>query len=90
MSVMAAVLIVHACAFALVSIVQPEPYMDEFFHVPQAKRFCVLDSTWDNKITTLPGKMWGNLCSKSARESEHGVEIVFLVSLCLLREEGLA
>ena len=32
------------------------PYMDEVFHVPQAKAYCDGNfSHWDDKITTLPG-----------------------------------
>jgi len=35
---------------------QPEPYMDEIFHVPQARAYCAGNYTqWDPKITTLPG-----------------------------------
>ncbi|PVI07788.1 glycosyltransferase family 59 protein [Periconia macrospinosa] len=33
----------------------PDPYLDEFFHVPQAQRYCRNDFTWDPKITTPPG-----------------------------------
>ena len=34
----------------------PDPYMDEIFHVPQARRYCAGNfSEWDAKITTLPG-----------------------------------
>ena len=34
----------------------PDPYMDEIFHVPQARRYCAGNfSEWDEKITTLPG-----------------------------------
>jgi alpha-1,2-glucosyltransferase len=28
---------------------------DEFFHVPQAQKYCDGDYTWDPKITTPPG-----------------------------------
>jgi alpha-1,2-glucosyltransferase len=28
---------------------------DEFFHVPQAQKYCNGDYTWDPKITTPPG-----------------------------------
>ena len=32
------------------------PYMDEIFHVRQTQVYCKGEySTWDNKITTLPG-----------------------------------
>ncbi|KAF2625355.1 glycosyltransferase family 59 protein [Macroventuria anomochaeta] len=33
----------------------PEPYLDEYFHVPQAQKYCHGDYTWDPKITTPPG-----------------------------------
>ncbi|OAA66545.1 glucosyltransferase [Niveomyces insectorum RCEF 264] len=34
----------------------PEPYLDEFFHIPQAQKYCEGKWTeWDNKITTPPG-----------------------------------
>ncbi|KAI9745418.1 MAG: glucosyltransferase [Claussenomyces sp. TS43310] len=33
-----------------------EPYLDEFFHVRQAQKYCTGDfKTWDPKITTPPG-----------------------------------
>jgi alpha-1,2-glucosyltransferase len=39
---------------------QPEPYMDELFHIPQAKEYCASMLAWrhvtyDQKITTPPG-----------------------------------
>ncbi len=47
---------VSALAFALLNSTQPEPYMDEIFHVPQAVRYCEgRFGEWDSKITTLPG-----------------------------------
>ncbi|KAL6707907.1 glucosyltransferase [Coniothyrium glycines] len=39
----------------LVSKEVPEPYLDEFFHVPQAQKYCIDDYSWDPKITTPPG-----------------------------------
>jgi len=30
-------------------------HKDEFFHVPQAQKYCAGDYTWDPKITTPPG-----------------------------------
>ena len=40
----------------LVSQRVAEPYMDEIFHIPQARRYCDGNFTeWDSKITTLPG-----------------------------------
>ena len=36
--------------------IQPEPYMDEIFHIPQAQNYCGYNfSHWDSKITTPPG-----------------------------------
>ncbi|KAG7166778.1 Dol-P-Glc:Glc(2)Man(9)GlcNAc(2)-PP-Dol alpha-1-2-glucosyltransferase-like [Homarus americanus] len=40
----------------VVYTVQPTPFIDEVFHIPQAQKYC--DSKfqeWDPKITTLPG-----------------------------------
>ena len=31
---------VSASIFKLIYWVQPEPYMDEIFHIPQARRYC--------------------------------------------------
>jgi len=36
----------------------PTSYMDEYFHVRQAQRYCAdgpIQAEWDDKITTLPG-----------------------------------
>ncbi|KAH6639335.1 alpha-1,2 glucosyltransferas-like protein alg10 [Boeremia exigua] len=41
--------------FGLVNIHVPDPYLDEFFHIPQAQNYCAGDYTWDPKITTPPG-----------------------------------
>ncbi|KAF3052505.1 glucosyltransferase [Didymella keratinophila] len=41
--------------YALVDRDVKAPYLDEFFHVPQAQRYCAGDYTWDPKITTPPG-----------------------------------
>ncbi|KAF2846343.1 glycosyltransferase family 59 protein [Plenodomus tracheiphilus IPT5] len=41
--------------FSCVSREVPEPYLDEYFHVPQAQQYCNGDYTWDPKITTPPG-----------------------------------
>lgn len=49
--------VAHLLTFAIVNYVQPAPYMDEIFHVPQAQRFCRMDLAWDSMITTLPGVM---------------------------------
>ena len=38
------------------SSLQPSPYMDEIFHIPQAQNYCTYNfSHWDNKLTTPPG-----------------------------------
>ena len=35
---------------------QPEPYMDEVFHIPQVQKYCAHRfDKWDPMITTLPG-----------------------------------
>ncbi|KAG9190720.1 alpha-1,2-glucosyltransferase [Alternaria panax] len=33
----------------------PNPYLDEYFHIPQAQKYCKGDYSWDPKITTPPG-----------------------------------
>jgi hypothetical protein len=30
-------------------------YEDEYFHIPQAQKYCKGDYSWDPKITTPPG-----------------------------------
>lgn len=56
--------VVSFVVFSLVSVVisyffnntQPDPYIDELFHIPQAAKFCKGNFfEWDQKITTLPG-----------------------------------
>ncbi|KAI6656995.1 hypothetical protein LOD99_16296 [Oopsacas minuta] len=38
------------------SSLQPGPYMDEIFHIPQAQNYCMYNfSHWDMKLTTPPG-----------------------------------
>eukprot|EP00039_Didymoeca_costata_P002682 m.61882 g.61882 ORF g.61882 m.61882 type:complete len:465 (+) comp11459_c0_seq2:146-1540(+) len=51
---------VVAGVFTVLNSIVPEPYMDEIFHVPQAKLYCqhfpkFWEAPWDNMITTLPG-----------------------------------
>lgn len=37
-------------------ITQPQPYLDEVFHIPQAQKYCEHKfKEWNPKITTLPG-----------------------------------
>ncbi|KAI3574647.1 DIE2/ALG10 family-domain-containing protein [Fusarium oxysporum f. sp. albedinis] len=39
-----------------VSVLVPEPYLDEVFHIPQAQKYCQgRFQEWDDKITTPPG-----------------------------------
>lgn len=41
---------------AVVTLLVPEPYLDEIFHIPQAQKYCQYRWTeWDDKITTPPG-----------------------------------
>ncbi|QQP36941.1 Dol-P-Glc:Glc(2)Man(9)GlcNAc(2)-PP-Dol alpha-1_2-glucosyltransferase [Caligus rogercresseyi] len=57
--------VVVTCLFASVSFgllsgwmhpSEPSPYMDEVFHIPQVQKYCAGSFTsWDPKITTLPG-----------------------------------
>ncbi|CAI8027872.1 Dol-P-Glc:Glc(2)Man(9)GlcNAc(2)-PP-Dol alpha-1,2-glucosyltransferase [Geodia barretti] len=59
MSVWTVAVLLAAVGVATVRLInkaQPDPYMDEIFHVPQAQNYCVGDySHWDPMITTLPG-----------------------------------
>jgi len=42
--------------FVVVYNVQPTPFIDEAFHIPQAQKYCAGNFTeWDSKITTFPG-----------------------------------
>ena len=48
--------VLTALIFTEVNKNEPNPYMDEIFHIPQARNFCNGNYThWDSKITTLPG-----------------------------------
>ncbi|KAL9277014.1 hypothetical protein ACSQ67_025434 [Phaseolus vulgaris] len=43
-------------ASIMVNRIVPEPYMDEIFHIPQAKQYCKGNfGSWDPMITTPPG-----------------------------------
>lgn len=45
-----------ASIFKIMHTTNPQPYMDEIFHVPQAQKYCNGSfNSWDPKITTLPG-----------------------------------
>ncbi|KAK4319854.1 hypothetical protein Pmani_009241 [Petrolisthes manimaculis] len=42
--------------FVIIYTVQPTPFIDEIFHIPQAQKYCEGKFyEWDPKITTLPG-----------------------------------
>lgn len=46
----------------MVNKVVPDPYMDEIFHIPQARQYCRGDfKTWDPMITTPPGLYYVSL-----------------------------
>ncbi|VDO45418.1 unnamed protein product [Brugia timori] len=46
--------VLHSFLVNYVYKVVPEPYMDEIFHIDQARRFCASNFTWNPKITTPP------------------------------------
>ncbi|KAI8345207.1 alpha-2-glucosyltransferase Alg10 [Mortierella sp. GBAus27b] len=49
-------LLTLAVVAAMWARIEPLPYMDEIFHIPQAQRYCQGDFwTWDPKLTTPPG-----------------------------------
>ncbi|XP_059581869.1 dol-P-Glc:Glc(2)Man(9)GlcNAc(2)-PP-Dol alpha-1,2-glucosyltransferase [Alligator mississippiensis] len=49
-------LLLSCLLFAAINRRQREPYMDETFHVPQARAYCAARfRQWDPMITTLPG-----------------------------------
>ena len=46
----------HLAAFAVVSKIAPDPYIDETFHIPQCQAYCHgRFNEWNDKITTPPG-----------------------------------
>jgi alpha-1,2-glucosyltransferase len=61
----------------LVNHIVPEPYLDEFFHVPQAQAYWLGKwSQWDPKITTPPGLYVFSYIINSIRDffSKEGVK----------------
>ncbi|KAH8730073.1 alpha-2-glucosyltransferase Alg10 [Phaeosphaeriaceae sp. PMI808] len=54
-AVLLVVVNLSATWYNVVSNEVKEPYLDEFFHIPQAQKYCNSDYTWDPKITTPPG-----------------------------------
>ncbi|KAK7191019.1 hypothetical protein DPSP01_007809 [Paraphaeosphaeria sporulosa] len=63
-TVLVAIANISATWYKLVSERVPRPYLDEYFHVPQAQRYCQKDYTWDPKITTPPGLYLASLLIK--------------------------
>jgi alpha-1,2-glucosyltransferase len=54
----------------LVNQLVPEPYLDEFFHVPQAQAYWLGKwSQWDPKITTPPGLYYFSYAINSLRDA---------------------
>lgn len=42
--------------FSQTNVLQPTPYIDEIFHIPQTQQYCKGHwNAWDSKITTPPG-----------------------------------
>lgn len=42
--------------FSQTNVLQPTPYLDEIFHIPQTQQYCKGNwNSWDSKITTPPG-----------------------------------
>ena len=59
---------ITAVTFGYFNSVQPDPYMDEIFHIPQAQNYCVGNlGHWNDKITTLPGMYVVSLIGLKAR-----------------------
>ncbi|CAI6338577.1 unnamed protein product [Periconia digitata] len=71
--------------YNLVSAIVPDPYLDEFFHVPQAKKYCRNDFSWDPKITTPPGLYLVSLLFKGAIGCEtSNLRALNVVAICLI------
>jgi len=55
-SMLVGLLAVSVGILLLFQYIQPEPYLDEIFHIPQAQKYCLYKfNEWDAMITTLPG-----------------------------------
>ncbi|KAF1921971.1 DIE2/ALG10 family-domain-containing protein [Ampelomyces quisqualis] len=86
-----AVLLVALCLSLtwhnLISGNVPNPYLDEFFHVPQAQKYCEGDYTWDPKITTPPGlylvAKFANPVFGCSTASLRALNVLASVLLCL-------
>ena len=69
---------------------QPQAYMDEIFHIPQAQKYCQYKfKEWDPKITTLPGIYLLSFLGLRALSFVHGQELHLLCSTFLLRMTNL-
>ena len=65
---------------------QPQPYMDEIFHIPQAQKYCHFKfKEWDPKITTLPGIYLVSFAGLRALSFFLGRELHLLCSTFFLR-----
>ncbi|KAF1839184.1 hypothetical protein BDW02DRAFT_230405 [Decorospora gaudefroyi] len=63
----------------------PEPYLDEFFHVPQAQRYCIGDYSWDPKITTPPGLyLVSKLCKPLIGCETSSLRLLNAQALCII------
>ena len=70
----------------IVEETQPEPYMDEIFHIPQAQNYCSYNfSHWNNKITTLPGLYLASVVILKPWSLLSGIQLVDACSTFTLR-----
>uniref|UniRef100_A0A0B7A7B3 Dol-P-Glc:Glc(2)Man(9)GlcNAc(2)-PP-Dol alpha-1,2-glucosyltransferase n=1 Tax=Arion vulgaris TaxID=1028688 RepID=A0A0B7A7B3_9EUPU len=73
-----------------VQTVQNVPYMDEIFHIPQAKQYCAYNfSSWDPMITTLPGLYLFSLVQLLPFASLQGVSLSEVCTTQILRASNL-
>ncbi|EGU81907.1 hypothetical protein FOXB_07565 [Fusarium oxysporum f. sp. conglutinans Fo5176] len=69
-----------------VSVLVPEPYLDEVFHIPQAQKYCQgRFQEWDDKITTPPGlsSVSGYFCDVKSLRATNVVVLMILAFLVL-------
>ncbi|RMD41752.1 hypothetical protein DV735_g3348, partial [Chaetothyriales sp. CBS 134920] len=69
MAVRGAIFVAHAKWRELISVIVPDPYLDEVFHIPQALAYWHGRwSHWDPKITTPPGLYYYSWAISQARK----------------------
>ncbi|ANZ77156.1 BA75_04031T0 [Komagataella pastoris] len=52
------IILIRSCYQKVTDVVR-KPFIDEIFHIPQARQYCRgRFDVWDNKITTPPGLYW--------------------------------